>query len=55
MVKVVGNKVDLVHEDQIEGIQAELAVPWDILTSAKTGENVEGLFTSIGESLLSAP
>ena len=55
MVKVVGNKVDLVHEDQIVGIQAELAVPWDILTSAKTGENVEGLFTSIGESLLSAP
>lgn len=53
IVKVVGNKIDLVHADQLAFIQSELAVPWDILTSAKTGENVEELFLTISKSLLS--
>ncbi|MEK7255430.1 MAG: Rab family GTPase [Bacteroidota bacterium] len=52
LVKVVGNKVDLVNEARIREVKAELPTQPDILTSAKTGENVEKMFMSIGEALL---
>ena len=52
IIKVVGNKKDLVTDEQIEVIKAELPMPFDIVTSAKTGENVEELFHEIGKSLL---
>ncbi len=51
-LKVVGNKVDLVTAEQIGMVEAELPHPADCLTSAKTGENVEALFLSIGKELL---
>ncbi len=51
-LKVVGNKVDLVTAEQIGMVEAELPHPADCLTSAKTGENVETLFLSIGKELL---
>lgn len=52
LIKIVGNKLDLVTDGQLENMQTELPVPWDILTSAKTGENVEYLFQEIGRNLI---
>ena len=50
IVKVVGNKKDLVDESTLASIRQEINV--DIFTSAKTGENVEQLFIAIGRELL---
>jgi small GTP-binding protein len=52
VIKIVGNKLDLVEPDQTEGLLAKLPISCDILTSAKTGENVEELFQSLGKSFL---
>jgi len=52
VIKVVGNKKDLVNDEQISVIKEELPMPFDIATSAKTGENVEQLFTELAKSLL---
>ena len=52
LIKVVGNKIDLISPGQLENIKSDLPLPWDILTSAKTGENVEDMFYSIGNSLI---
>lgn len=51
-IKIVGNKKDLVSEEQIEEIKRELPLPADIFTSAKTGENVEALFQHLGRTIL---
>ena len=52
VIRVVGNKRDLVTDEQLENIREQLELPFDIATSAKTGENVEELFFDIGKSLL---
>ncbi len=52
MVKIVGNKKDLVTPEHIENVISNLPVECDITTSAKTGENVESLFLSMGEALV---
>jgi len=52
IVKVVGNKCDLLTPEKIEEVKAILTTPWDIITSAKTGENVEELFFSLGKAFL---
>lgn len=52
VVRVVGNKKDLVTDEQLESIREQLELPFDIATSAKTGENVEDLFYDIGKALL---
>ena len=52
VVRVVGNKKDLITDEQLESIREQLALPFDIATSAKTGENVEELFYDIGKALL---
>jgi small GTP-binding protein len=52
IIKVVANKRDLVTDEQIEQIAKELPRPWDYLTSAKTGDNVENLFLDMAKSLL---
>lgn len=52
VVRVVGNKKDLVTDEQLENIREELVLPFDVATSAKTGENVEELFYDIGKALL---
>lgn len=52
VVKVVGNKKDLVNDEDLEKIKNELTPSIDIITSAKTGENVEKLFHEMGKALL---
>lgn len=52
LIKIVGNKKDLVEASEIQQITADLAYPSDIITSAKTGENVENLFLEIGRVFL---
>ncbi|HMR44375.1 MAG TPA: GTP-binding protein, partial [Saprospiraceae bacterium] len=51
LIKVVGNKKDLISTDQLEALKKELYYPADIYTSAKTGENVEPLFQDLAKSL----
>ncbi|MFK7949020.1 MAG: Rab family GTPase [Saprospiraceae bacterium] len=50
-IKVVGNKKDLVTEEQIAQVAGSLDVPYNMVTSAKTGENVEALFTNLASEM----
>jgi small GTP-binding protein len=52
VIKVVGNKLDLVQPDDIERIKNEYQIVPNCLTSAKTGENVEKMFMDLGSDLL---
>jgi small GTP-binding protein len=52
IIKIVGNKRDLVTDAQIAELSKELPRKIDYLTSAKTGENVEQLFFDLAKSLL---
>lgn len=53
IIKFIGNKSDLVSESDIEQIQQGLPYSLDLITSAKSGKNVETLFQNIGDSILS--
>ena len=50
-VKIVANKKDLVTQEQLSKIIGTLDVPNDIVTSAKTGENVENLFHDLAHEI----
>ncbi len=52
IIKIVGNKKDLVTDDQITQVIDDISLPVDIITSAKTGENVENMFALLGEELV---
>ncbi len=52
VLKIVGNKKDLLQEGEVENILQELSQKCDITTSAKTGESVEELFQELGAELL---
>ncbi len=52
VVKIVGNKSDLLGKDQIEKVVADMPLHCDVITSAKTGDNVEELFQVIGSELI---
>lgn len=52
IIKVVGNKSDLASTEEIAKVQEVIPMPWDIITSAKTGENVNNLFLQLGEELV---
>ncbi|NBC08460.1 MAG: GTP-binding protein [Bacteroidetes bacterium] len=52
LVKVVGNKKDLVTEDDLLVFQRQYQP--DLFTSAKTGEKVEDLFLNVAEGLLNS-
>ena len=52
VIKVVGNKKDLVNDEQIAKFQTETAIKFDLLTSAKTGEGVEDLFQLIAQGMV---
>ncbi len=52
VVRVVGNKKDLLTEDQISRLETEFPIKWHALTSAKTGENVEDLFLNLATEMI---
>lgn len=52
VIKIVGNKLDLIDTNRKEEIIKEVPVPIDIFTSAKTGENVESMFSLLGKELV---
>lgn len=52
VIKIVGNKKDLVPETGLEQVLASISVKPDFLTSAKTGENVESLFYDLGKEMI---
>ena len=52
IIKIVGNKSDLLDTEKIEKVKSEIPVGWDIITSAKTGENVNELFQILGAELV---
>jgi 50S ribosomal subunit-associated GTPase HflX len=49
VIRLVANKTDLVDRARIQEAFGQLTV--DMATSAKTGENVEGLFTNLAEKI----
>ncbi len=52
LIKIVGNKKDLLEEDAIAKVVNDVTMPISILTSAKSGENVEDLFNDLAKSLI---
>ncbi len=52
VVKIVGNKKDLLTEEEMESVMSELTQKCDMTTSAKTSENVDDLFQALGAELL---
>ncbi len=52
VIRIVGNKKDLLSAEELEQSLKEFPFDCDITTSAKTGESVEDLFTKLGEALL---
>lgn len=52
ILKLVGNKRDLISESELQTIEENLHQKPDVITSAKTGDNVEELFSDIARNLL---
>lgn len=48
---VIGNKKDLVPEEEMSSLLEEHDIPYDYLTSAKTGETVEEAFLHLASIL----
>lgn len=52
-LKVIGNKIDLVSKQSLIDILKSKDIEYDYLTSAKTGENVNDMFTKLAQELAS--
>ncbi len=52
IIKVIGNKNDLLSEEELELRKKDIPVAIEIVTSAKTGENIEVLFSKLVEEAL---
>lgn len=52
IIKVVGNKNDLLSAAELSDVLASLPYPSDITTSAKNGDNVEKLFENLAQTIL---
>lgn len=52
IVKIVGNKKDMISDEELQTVMQDVHQMPDIVTSAKTGENVEQLFVDIAKSLI---
>ncbi len=50
--KTVGNKKDLLTDEQLQGFEEKNGFLPDFFTSAKTGDNVEALFQALGRDLV---
>ncbi|MCK8523780.1 GTP-binding protein [Aquimarina sp. D1M17] len=51
LIKVLGNKLDLVNEKNTTARLKELEIPFDVLTSAKTNKNVQDFLTNLAEEI----
>jgi small GTP-binding protein len=51
-MRLVGNKADLLTAEQIEDVKLSMQRKPDVITSAKTGEQVEELFFGLAKSFL---
>ena len=51
LVKVVGNKTDLILLDELKTVLDGKEISYDYLTSAKTGEKVNDLFEQLAKML----
>lgn len=51
LVKIIGNKKDLVSEEELIIMKRQIPETY-LFTSAKTGENVEGLFLGLAAQLV---
>lgn len=51
-ILIVGNKKDLVTPEKIKVLEEEIEYSIDLYTSAKTGDNVENLFETIGRGFI---
>lgn len=49
---IVGNKVDLISEAEVEEVKTTLPEPPDYFSSAKTGIHVEDMFLKISKKML---
>jgi len=52
VVKIVGNKKDLVTPEELAKVLEDVPAEVDITTSAKTGENVDHLFHLLGAEIV---
>ncbi len=52
VIKIVGNKKDLLTAEELEKVVNEITPSVAITTSAKTGENIENLFKTIANEIL---
>ncbi|MCB0551316.1 MAG: GTP-binding protein [Phaeodactylibacter sp.] len=50
LVRIVGNKKDLLSPEELQALASESRAA--LFTSAKTGDNVDGLFLGIGQELM---
>ncbi len=50
-IKIVANKSDMVNKKDIQKVQDILPFSIDLITSAKSGQNVEALFQNIGHMM----
>lgn len=53
ILKVVGNKEDLVDTSKLKEVKQAISVNVDVMTSAKTGNNVDRLFYNLATNFLS--
>jgi len=49
---IAANKSDLLKPEDLEKLQRQISVQLDVITSAKSGENVEYLFTTLAKKLI---
>ncbi len=52
IIKLVGNKKDLLTAEELEETLKVIPQPLDSVTSAKTGENIKDLFTTLATAYL---
>lgn len=52
IIKIVGNKKDLLSDTELTQVQKSISLPLDSTTSAKTGENVKELFLDLAKEML---
>ena len=52
LVTIIGNKSDLVNNKSLRDVLKNKKVPFDYLTSAKTGDNVSEMFQELAQNLI---